>query len=63
MLIDSIDDLPDVAQRSFWSKKLKIHNSTFQRAEKKKQLPRISPGGRVAAYRKRDILKWLRLLD
>ena len=61
MYIQSIEDLPDVAERSIWVKKLGYHASTFQRAERQGKLEKISPGGRVAIYRKRDILKWLQL--
>jgi hypothetical protein len=61
MLITSIRDLPDAAQRSEWSRRLGLNPSTFYRAEQRKQLKRLSPNGRIAVYRKTDILKWLQI--
>jgi len=61
MLIERIQDLPDVAQRSFWAKALKANVTTFYRAEKSGQLRRVSTNGRNACYLKSDILKWLNL--
>ena len=61
MLIERFEHLPDVAQRSFWSKALRMNPTTFYRAEKRGELTRISPNGRAAVYSKKDILRWLKL--
>jgi hypothetical protein len=61
MHIQNLEDLPDVAERSKWTKLTGLHASTFQRAERQGKLKKISPGGRVAVYKKRDVLRWLQL--
>jgi hypothetical protein len=61
MHIQNLQELPDVAERSKWSKAIGLHPSTFQRAERAGKLKNSKPGGRVAIYKKRDVLRWLQL--
>jgi hypothetical protein len=61
MIIERIQNLPDVAQRSFWSKALRMNPTTFYRAEKRGELTRISTNGRDAVYSKAEVMRWLKL--
>ena len=61
MIIERIQDLPDVAQRSFWAEKLTMDPSSFWRAEKRGELRRLSSNGRNAIYSREEILRWLKI--
>jgi hypothetical protein len=63
MRIPKLSDLPDLAQRAEWARRLQCDHTTLYRAEMRGDLKGYRGRNGAAIYSKKQILDWLGLTE